>query len=42
MSGEHTGPGCPIAGSVVDPHLFDVDPDSNYHPDADPDSDIFI
>ncbi len=28
-----------IIPSVVDPHHFDVDPDLNYHPDADPDAD---
>ncbi len=26
-------------GSVVDPHHFDEDPDSTFHPDADPDPD---
>jgi hypothetical protein len=25
--------------SVEDPHLFDADPDSTYHLDADPDAD---
>ncbi len=26
--------------TVLDPHHIDVDPDSNYHPDADPDADM--
>ncbi len=26
-------------GKVVDSHLFDADPESTYHPDADPDPD---
>ncbi len=28
--------------SVVDPHPFDADPDSTYHPDVDPDSDFLF
>jgi hypothetical protein len=28
--------------SVVDPHHVEVDPDSTYHPDADPDSDFLF
>ncbi len=33
-----------VRASVVDPHHFDVDPDSTYHPDADadPDSDFYL
>ncbi len=32
-----------VRASAVDPHHFDTDPDpdSTYHPDADPDSDFF-
>ncbi len=30
------------SSSVVDSHLFDADPDSTYHPDADPDSDFYL
>jgi hypothetical protein len=37
---------CSMENSVVDPHHVDADPDSTYHPnadpDADPDSDFFI
>jgi hypothetical protein len=29
----------PVCSSVVDPHHLDADPDSTYHPDADPDAD---
>jgi hypothetical protein len=28
--------------SVVDPHHFDADPDSTYHPDADPYCDFYL
>ncbi len=28
--------------SVVDPHHFDTDPDSIYHPNAEPDSDFYL
>jgi hypothetical protein len=26
----------------VDPHHVDADPDLTYHPDADPDSDVYL
>jgi hypothetical protein len=28
------------AGSVVDPHHLDEDPDSTHHPEADPEADL--
>ncbi len=31
-----------VRASVVDPHHFDLDPDSTYHPDADPDPEIWF
>ncbi len=30
------------AGRVVDPHHLDADPDSTYHPDADPNSNLYL
>ncbi len=33
----------PVRGtSVLDSHLFDANPDSICHPDADPDSDVYF
>jgi hypothetical protein len=31
-----------VKASVVDPHQCDADPDSTYHPEADPDSDFLF
>ncbi len=31
-----------LGRSVVDPHHFEADPDSYYHPDEDPDSDFYL
>ncbi len=32
---------CDVTTSVVDPHHGDADPDSTYHPEADPDADPY-
>ncbi len=31
-----------VPGGVVDPHHFNADPDSTYHPVADPDPDFYL
>jgi hypothetical protein len=38
-SGPHRSTTCKLQSSFVDPHHLDADPDSTYHPDADPNAD---
>jgi hypothetical protein len=38
-SGPHRSTTCKLQSSFLDPHHFDTDPDSTYHPNADPNAD---